>query len=115
MIPDVLSYVQNRTELTRSTIMRILEKSGRLSDLAVNPQLFMDSVVAQIQRILQDVMIDGIEYHKIGGSAYEMRLFEDSELEIYKNDLTFEVSNADKTIYEKYEGSRNLVGDLFLY
>ena len=102
VIPDVLSYVQNRTELTRSTIMRILEKSGRLSDLAVNPQLFMDSVVAQIQRILQDVMIDGIEYHKIGGSAYEMRLFEDSELEIYKNDLTFEVSNADKTIYEKY-------------
>lgn len=102
VIPDVLSYVQNRTELTRSTIMRILEKSGRLSDLAVNPQLFMDSLVAQIQRILQDVMIDGIEYHKIGGSAYEMRLFEDSELEIYKNDLTFEVSNADKTIYEKY-------------
>ena len=102
VIPDVLSYVQNRTELTRSTIMKILEKSGRLSDLAVNPQLFMDSVVVQIQRILQDVMIDGIEYHKIGDSAYEMRLFEDSELEIYKNDLTFEVSNADKTIYEKY-------------
>ena len=41
-------------------------------------------------------------FQVIGDSAYEMRLFEDSELEIYKNDLTFEVSNADKTIYEKY-------------
>lgn len=102
VIPDVLSYVQNRTELTRSTIMKILEKSGRLSDLAVNPQLFMDSVVAHIQRVLQGVMIDGIEYHKVGDSAYEMRLFNDSESDIYRNDLTFEVSKADKTIYERY-------------
>lgn len=102
IIPDVLGYIQNRTELTRSTILRILENSGRLDDLAVNPQLFMDLAVDAIRRVLQDMMIDGIEYLKIGNTEYEMRLFEEQELEIYLNDFTFKVSDADKTIYDEY-------------
>lgn len=101
-IPDVLGYVQNRTELTRSTIFRILEKSGRLDELAINPQLFMDMVVGRIEQVLQDMMVDGIEYLKIGNSEYEMRLFEEQELEIYLNDFTFKVSDVDKTIYDEY-------------
>ena len=102
IIPDVLGYIQNRTELTRSTILRILENSGRLDDLAINPQLFMDLAVDAIRRVLQDMMIDGIEYLKIGNTEYEMRLFEEQELEIYLNDFTFKVSDADKTIYDEY-------------
>ena len=102
IIPDVLGYIQNRTELTRSTILRILENSGRLDDLAVNPQLFMDLAIDAIRRVLQDMMIDGIEYLKIGNTEYEMRLFEEQELEIYLNDFTFKVSDADKTIYDEY-------------
>lgn len=101
-IPNVLGYIQNRTELTRSTIMQIMVRSGRLDDMAINPQLFMDTVVDKIKRVLQNLMIDGIEYHKIGGSEYEMRLFEEQELEIYVNDYTFRVSNPDKTIYEEF-------------
>lgn len=101
-IPNVLGYIQNRTELTRSTIMQIMVRSGRLDDMAINPQLFMDTVVDKIKRVLQNLMIDGIEYHRIGGSEYEMRLFEEQELEIYVNDYTFRVSNPDKTIYEEF-------------
>ena len=82
--------------------MRILVKSERLDDLAVNPQLFMDQVVDKIKRVLQELMIEGIEYHKIGDSAYEMRLFEEQELDIYLNDFTFKVSDSDKTIYDEY-------------
>lgn len=102
IIPDALGYIQNRTELTRSTILRILENSGRLDDLAVNPQLFMDLAVVVIKRVLQDTMIDGIEYLKIGDTEYEMRLFEEQELEIYLNDFTFKVSDTNKTIYDEY-------------
>ena len=102
IIPDALGYIQNRTELTRSTILRILENSGRLDDLAVNPQLFMDLAVDAIRRVLQEMMIDGIEYLKIGNTEYEMRLFEEQELEIYLNDFTFKVSDTDKTIYDEY-------------
>ena len=101
-IPDVLGYIQNRTELTRSTIWHILEKSGRLEELAVNPQLFMDTIVDRVKRVLQEMMIDGIEYLKIGNSEYEMRLFEDQELEVYLNDFTFRVTDSRKTIYEEY-------------
>lgn len=33
-VPDILAYLQNETELTRSTLVRILKESGRLSDFA---------------------------------------------------------------------------------
>lgn len=102
IIPDYLNYIQNRTELTRSTIYEILNRSGRLQDISVNPQLFMDSAVSAIRRALYDLMIDGIEYHRIGGAEYEMRLFKDSDIEIYLNDFTFKVNQSDKTIYENY-------------
>ena len=98
----MLGYIQNRTELTRSTIWHILEQSGRLDELAVNPQLFMDAIVDRVKHVLQEMMIDGIEYLKIGNSEYEMRLFEDQELEVYLNDFTFRVTDSKKTIYEEY-------------
>ena len=47
-------------------------------------------------------MIDGIKYKKVGNSEYEMRLFEEQELETYLNDLSFKVSDNSKTIYEEY-------------
>lgn len=102
VIPDYLNYIQNRTELTRSTIYEILNRSGRLQDISINPQLFMDYAVSAIRRVLYDLMIDGIEYHRIGGAEYEMRLFKDSDIEIYLNDFTFKVNQSDKTIYENY-------------
>lgn len=102
VIPDYLNYIQNRTELTRSTIYEILDKSGRLQDISTNPQFFMDSAVSAIRRALYDLMIDGIEYHRIGGAEYEMRLFKDSDIDIYLNDFTFKVNQSDKTIYENY-------------
>ena len=42
-LPDILAYLQNETELTRSTLVRILKESGRLSEFFVNPQRSMDS------------------------------------------------------------------------
>jgi len=101
-IPDMLSYIQNKTELTRSTILEILKKSGRIQELLINPQLFMDNSVTGIKRVLYELMIDGIKYEKIGGKVYEMQLFEDNELEIYLDKHTFPVNDSSKTIYENY-------------
>ena len=101
-IPDVLGYIQNRTELTRSTVWKILDVSGRIDDLPRNPQLFMDNAVSAIKRVLYALMIDGIKYQRIGSEEYEMRLFEAQELEVYLNDYTFKVGNSDKTIYEEF-------------
>lgn len=101
-IPDVLGYIQSKTELTRSTIQEILSKSGRIGDILTNPQLFLDLSTQAIKRTLYDLMIDGIKYQKIGGSEYEMALFEAQELEVYLNDFSFKVADTSKTIYEEY-------------
>jgi len=101
-IPDVLGYIQSKTELTRSTIEEILSKSGRVEDIIINPQLFLDLATTAIKRTLYDLMIDGIKYQKIGGSEYEMALFEAQELEVYLNDFSFKVSDSSKTIYEEF-------------
>lgn len=101
-IPDVLGYIQSKTELTRSTVLEIFIQSGRLNDILVNPQLFLDKAVAAIKTVLYELMIDGIKYEKIGSKDYEMLLFQENEIETYLDRLTFEVSKNDKTIYDKY-------------
>jgi type III restriction enzyme len=101
-MPDMLAYIQSKTELTRHTILEILRQSGRLSDALINPQFFMDNAVNEIRQVLQDLMVDGIKYEKIGGAIYEMRLFEDNALEIYLDQFAFAISKPDKTIYDNY-------------
>ena len=95
-VPDILGYIQSKTELTRQTILRILNDSSRLNEVLQNPQLFLDMTVKEINDALFELMIDGIKYEKIGNSEYEMRLFE--EYDSY-NDLLFTVKNSEKTIY----------------
>jgi type III restriction enzyme len=101
-IPDMLAYIQGKTELTRSTVLDILKQSGRITELLLNPQLFMDNAVNVIKSALYELMIDGIKYEKIGNHVYEMQLFEDNELEIYLDQFTHTVNAPDKTIYDNY-------------
>jgi len=101
-IPDVLGYIQSKTELTRSTIQEILRQSGRIDNIIINPQLFLDMAIIAIKRTLYELMINGIKYQKIGGSEYKMSLFESQELEVYLNQFSFKVSDPSKTIYEEF-------------
>ena len=101
-IPDMLAYIQGKTELTRSTILDIVKKSDKISELLINPQMFIDNTTNTIKSILYELMIDGIKYEKIGNKVYEMKLFDEGEIEIYLDQFTFAVNNADKTIYENY-------------
>lgn len=101
-VPDMLAYIQSKTELTRNTILEILKKSKRLNEVLINPQLFMDNAVSKIKEVLHQLMIDGIKYEKIGGKIYEMSLFDDSNFEIYLDEFTHIVKDASKTIYKNY-------------
>jgi type III restriction enzyme len=101
-IPDIIGYIQNKTELTRTTISRILKDSKRLPEILINPQQFLDLVVRGIKYQLNEIMIDGIKYEKIAGKYYEMLLFNKDEIEIYLDNKTFFVKNEDKTIYSNY-------------
>ena len=98
-IPDVLGYIQNKTRLTKDTIFRIIQESGRIDDIFINPQQFMDVFASGINRTLEGMMIDGIKYEKIASEYWEMKQFENEELEGYVNNL-YKVKNQDKTLYD---------------
>ncbi len=98
-VPDIAGYIQSRTELTRTTIIKILRESGRLTDVLKNPQLFLDMAVKQIRDVLTELMVEGIKYEKIGDTEYyQMELFAEKELDGYK-DYLYKVKNEDKTLY----------------
>lgn len=80
-LPDIVSYLQNETNLTRRSIAEILLKSGRLDAFKKNPQKFIDGAIEIIRSQMRHFIIDGIKYHKIGDSAfYSQELFENKEL-----------------------------------
>lgn len=82
-IPDVLGYLQRETELTRTTIAEILIRTGRLSEVKLNPQQFLDQSLASIRKVLHELMVAGIKYERVAGAEYEMMLFEEKEIEGY--------------------------------
>ncbi|MHB0987364.1 MAG: restriction endonuclease [Bellilinea sp.] len=98
-VPDILAYLQNETELTRSTLVRILKESERLKDFFNDPQCFMDTVARIIKNELHRLLVDGIKYEKIPGhgpdAEWEMLLFKNEELVNYLNAL-----QVTKSIYE---------------
>ena len=79
-VPDMLGYLQAKTELTRKTITEILIRSGRLSEVQHNPQQFIEQAQQAIEAELRNLMIDGIKYERINGQEYEMLLFEAQEI-----------------------------------
>ena len=68
----------------------------------MNPQLFLDLATQAIKNTLYGLMINGIKYKKIGNSTYKMTRFLSQEFTFYLNDLTHQVQNSDKTIYQDY-------------
>lgn len=74
-LPDILSYIQSKVELTRSTIVEILKQSKRLSEFSINPQAFMDMVVREIRNVLHRMIVEGIQYEKLDEISYEMSQF----------------------------------------
>lgn len=104
-LPDLLAYLQNSTELTRHTLVRVLKESGRLGDFLLNPQVFINQVTECMQRELHSVTVKGIQYEKIGGLVYEMhQIEEEAERGItrYLNNL-YEVQHQEKTLFDFVE------------
>jgi len=97
-IPDVVGYLQNATNLTRRTLVRILIDSGRLNDFANNPQKYIEQVAEIIKRQMRLLIVDGIKYQKIGkNSYYAQELFEENELYGY---LSRNMIESHKSVYD---------------
>lgn len=99
--------MQDKTGLTRKTLLMILKQSKRIDDIKINPQKFIDVVCEIINGELQQLMVNGIRYHKIDEVNNELNYQQElvdyfSSYQFFKNKYTFNVEKIDKTIYNGY-------------
>lgn len=97
-LPDLLTVLQDRTQLTRRSIHRILSESGRLGDFPRNPQQFIELTAEAINRCKRLALVDGIRYQRLGDAHfYAQELFEQVELMGYLDNM---YRDARKSVYQ---------------
>jgi type III restriction enzyme len=97
-LPDLLTDLQDRTQLTRRTLVKILTECERLDDFKRNPQQFIEQAAEIINRCKRVALVDGIRYQRVGDDAvWAQELFETEELTGY---LTNMLRDTKRSIYE---------------
>lgn len=98
ILPDVLTDLQDRTQLTRRSLVTVLTESGRLADFKRNPQAFIELAAEFINRTKRLALVDGIKYHRIGDEDFfAQELFEQEELIGYLKNM---LENTKKSVFE---------------
>ncbi|AMK26326.1 type III restriction enzyme, res subunit (plasmid) [Sphingobium sp. TKS] len=98
VLPDVLTDLQDRTQLTRRSLVTILTESGRLSDFKRNPQAFIELAAEVINRTKRLALVDGIKYQRVGvDTFYAQELFEQEELTGYLKNM---LKDTQKSVFE---------------
>ena len=96
-LPDLLTELQNRTQLTRRGIARILSDSGRLHEFRNNPQRFIETAADAINRRKRSSLVDGIKYRRLEGEHYyAQELFAKEELSGYLSKML----ESKKSVYD---------------
>jgi len=113
-LPDLLTDLQDKTQLTRRSIVEILTKSQRLSDFKRNPQEFIDLCSEAINRTKRLALVDGISYERIGDEYYyAQELFQKEELTGYlKNTLEAQKSVFEHVVYDSAGIEKRFAEDL---
>ena len=97
-LPDILTDLQDKTQLTRRSIYRILTGSRRLNDFLRNPQQFIEVATEAINRAKRMVLVAGIKYQRLGDEHYyAQELFEQEELTGYLKSML----DANKSVHEQ--------------
>jgi type III restriction enzyme len=97
-LPDVVTNLQNETDLTRRTIIEILIRSNTLDTFELNPQIYMQEVADIINSVKENFIVDGIKYSKARNKTYyAQELFENEELSGYLND---NLLKSEKGVYD---------------
>ncbi len=96
--PDILTYLQNETNLTRRSLAEILRRANKFKQFKRNPNKFIEQVTTIIKHKMQLFIVDGIQYHRIGDeSFYGQELFDEKELTGY---LGSNMLKAKKSVYD---------------
>lgn len=103
VLPDIVTYLQNETQLTRRSIVEILKGCTNLKYFKINPQKFIEGCIEIINEQMRLHIVDGIVYTKIGDhDVYSQELFENEQLTGYlkSNMLASKRSPYEYVIYD---------------
>ena len=99
-MPDVVGELQSLLAISRSSIVKIIEASGRKLDAQINPAVFVQQVRRCVQQALAHTIVDnkGIKYEKEKGSNsfYSADIFEGRLVEAYADNIV----DVKKSIYD---------------
>ncbi|SEM18233.1 type III restriction enzyme [Chryseobacterium taichungense] len=121
-LPDIITYLQNETDLTRKTIVLILKglEARVLKYFKTNPQAFIEKCIDVINIQKRLFIVDGIKYQKIGDhDYYEQKELEETDaigylskymVEASKSvfDYTLCDSDVELNLAREFEGSENV-------
>ncbi|EOV0917369.1 type III restriction-modification system endonuclease [Vibrio parahaemolyticus] len=87
-LPDVVTYLESHTNLTRKTVVRILLGLGdKLEAFKNNPQRFIELAGEAIRKQMRLAIVKGITYHRIGDDEfYAQKLFQEEDIKGYLQD-----------------------------
>ncbi len=103
VLPDIVSYLQNETQLTRKSIVAILHGCSNLRYFKLNPQKFIEGCIDIINEQMRLHIVEGIVYTKIGDHEfYSGELFQNEQLTGYlkSNMISSTKSPYDYVVYE---------------
>ena len=111
-LPDIVSYLQNATNLTRRSIVKILIDSERLDDFKKNPQKFIELATRLIRDTMSLFIVDGIKYQRIVDEQYyAQEIFSKLELNAYlTNTLACQKSVYSHVVYDS-DVERHMAAD----
>lgn len=91
-LPDILSLLADRTQLTRETLAHVLVKSGKLDQFKHNPQRFLDQITSVLNEAKTELLVDGVKYETLpelrpeADRWYSQTMFTEDELAGYVGD-----------------------------
>ena len=98
-LPDVLTELQDRTQLTRRSLYHVLSGSARLDDFRCNPQQFIELASQAVNRCKRQVLVNGVKYQRLGDEHYyAQELFEREEITGYLKNM---LSETKKSVHEQ--------------
>jgi type III restriction enzyme len=113
-LPDILSVLADRTQLTRRTLAEALTGSQTLGEFRKNPQVYVDQATRAVQAATERLLLKGLKYELVDegrpedARRYPASIFESADLGGYAGRGGNIVSDADgepisfaaKSLYE---------------
>ena len=100
-VPDIISYIQNKTDLTRKTIVKLLKSLDNLDKFTNNPTSYMEQAVQIINNHKLQLVVDSLTYTKTQ-DYYDQNLFLNQSTYAYqgKNGNSHKVSSNSKILFD---------------